>query len=287
MDLKPYIMDVEKQKLNVEGIIVFQRGKAQAQRWAPEERRNIHSVSKSFASIAIGMAIDEGSMKLSDRLTGAFPRKKPDPRWDALNLEQLLTMSMGKAEFSRPRSLEEAFENELVNDPGTVFRYDNTCTFLASAMLTKATGLNLRDYLLDRLFSPLGIADPEWEESDDGYTRAGSGLCLSTSEMLLFGRLLLQKGSWEGRQLVSSSWIEAATRTHIIKYVSNKKNADYGYGYGYQFWICPHGAFRCDGTGGQFIVVFPALDAVAAINSEEENMMPVLTAVWDHILPQL
>jgi CubicO group peptidase (beta-lactamase class C family) len=287
MNLKPYIEAVEKQKLKVEGLIVFQRDRELARhRWIPEQRRNLYSVSKSVASIGIGMAIDEGRLKLSDRVTQAFPRESPDPRWDALNLEHLLTMTMGHGEFTRPMSVKEALSYELVRDPGTSFLYDNTCTFLASAMLTNATGLKLRDYLLDRLFRPLGIADPEWEECDDGNTKAASGLFLTTSEMLLFGRFMLQRGNWEGRQLVSASWIEAATRTHVLK-KANKSNTDYGYGYGYQFWICPHGAYRADGRDGQFIVVFPALDAVVAINSNEENMMPILTAVWDHILPQL
>jgi len=139
---------------------------------------------------------------------------------------------------------------------------------------------------LDRLFRPLGISDPQWKESDDGYTIGATGLMLTTSDMALFGRFLLQRGNWEGKQLVSSSWIDAATRTHVPT-MPSQGEADYGLGYGYQFWTCRYGAYRCDGKEGQFIVVFPGLGAVVTINSDEENMKPILWAVWDHILPAL
>ena len=287
MDLKPFIDGMEKQKLKVEGIIVFQRDRELGRhRWVPEQSRTTFSVSKSFVSIAVGMAIDEGKLRLSDRVTQILKGQKPDSRWDALNLEHLLTMTMGHAEFTRPQSVEEAFSYELIRDPGTFFLYDNTCTFLASAMLTEVTGFKLRDYLLDRLFRPLGIPDPEWLESKDGYTIGATGLFLTTSDLALFGRFLLRRGNWEGRQLVSAAWIDGATRTQVPTLTTQKK-PDYDLGYGYQFWTCRYGAYRCDGRDGQFVIVFPALDAVVTINSNEDNLMPILWAVWDYILPQL
>jgi len=293
MDLRSFVEGIEKQKLKVEGVSVFQRGKELARyRWTEEFRKNIFSVSKSFTSIAVGMAIDEGKLKLSDRVSAVFARKKSpanpeqDRRWNALTLEHLLTMNMGHPEFKRPCSVDEALSYELTRDPGTYFLYDNTCTFLASAMLTRATGLKVRDYLLDRLFLPLGIPDPQWPESDDGYTIGATGLMIGSSEMASFGRFLLQRGSWEGKQLVSAAWIDAATRTQVPTQPAQDK-PDYDLGYGYQFWTCRHGAYRCDGRDGQFIVVLPALDAVVTISSDEENMKPILWTVWDHILPQL
>jgi CubicO group peptidase (beta-lactamase class C family) len=153
-------------------------------------------------------------------------------------------------------------------------------------MLTRATGLKTRDYLLDRLFRPLGIPDPEWGESEDGYTLGATGLVLSTTDLSIFGRFLLQRGNWEGKQLVSVSWLDAATRTLVATRPSQDK-PDNDLGYGYQFWICRHGAFRCDGKDGQFVVVIPSLDAVIAISSDEENMKPILWTVWEHILPEI
>jgi len=286
MELKNFIEEIEKQKFKVEGVRVLQKGlEIASHRWTPECRRNVFSISKSLTSIAVGMAIEEGKLRLSDRVTGFFKRDEPDPRWDRLTLEHLLTMNMGHAEFSRPASVEEALSYKLKHDPGTLFFYDNTCTFLVSAMLTRVTGLKMRDYLIERLFRPLGISDPPWGESEDGYTLGATGLFLTTSEMALFGKFLLSRGYWEGKQLVPAAWIESATRTQVA--TGLHKKPDYNLGYGYQFWICRHGAYRCDGKDGQFIVVLPALDAVIAINSDEEKAEPILWAVWDHILPAL
>ena len=287
MDLKPFVEEVEKQKLNVEGVIVFQQGKEPTiHRWIPEIRRNIFSVSKNFTSIAIGMAIEEGKLGLNDRVSQVFKREAADSRWDSLTLKHLLTMTMGHPEFTRPSSVKEALSYQLTRDPGTFFLYDNTCSFLASAMLTEAVGLKLRDYLLDKLFRPLGIPDPEWPESEDGYTIGATALMLNTSEMALFGKFLLQRGKWEGKQLVPAAWIDGATRTQVPTQPSCSE-ADNDLGYGYQFWTSRHGAYRCDGRDGQLIIVFPGLDAVVTINSDEEKAKLILWAVWDHILPQL
>ena len=285
MNLEPFIKAVEKEQLKVEGVVVFQQGREVARyRWTQEQRKNIRSVAKGFTSIAVGMAIDEGKLKLSDKLTRVLNRTTLNPdqkaRWDSLTLEHLLTMTMGHIEFSRPWSIEEALSLELSQDLGSVFCYDNTCAFLASAMLTKATGFKLRDYLLDRLWRPLGISDPEWTESKDGFTNGASGLFLTTSEMALFGQFLLQRGNWEGKQLVSAAWIDTATRNQA-PFKSSGSLAAYSSGYGYYFWIGPQGTFRCDGSNGQFIMVFPALDAVAAISSDEEDMTGILRAVMD------
>ena len=297
MDLGPFVRSIEKQNLNVEGVIVYREGGGgishgeTSHRWIPERRRTIYSVSKSFTSMAIGMAIDEGKLKLSDKVAGILQREEgstgpeSESRWHNLTLENLLTMNMGHENFSRPVNLKEALSYELSKTPGTSFFYDNTCTFLASAMLTAATGCKLRDYLLERLFRPLGISDPQWKESEDGYTSGATGLFLDTSEMALFGRFLLQRGNWEGKQLVPAAWIDGATRTQVSTNPQSK--ADYNLGYGYCFWTCRHGAYRCEGADGQFVVVLPAHGAVVTINSEEKNVEPVLWTVWDCILPQL
>lgn len=293
MDLKPYIAAINKQKLQARGIVVLQKGeKIGEHRWIPEQPQNVFSVSKSFTSIALGMAIDEGTLALTSKVIDAFPDtvSKPGPRLEALTLEHLLTMSRGHPEFTRPGSVAEALSHELIYDPGRVFIYDNACTFLISAMITKATGMKVRDLLAERLFRPLGIPAPVWRESDDGFTLGATGLELSTGNLAVFGQFLLQRGNWKGAQLVSARWIDGATRTQIPTnnpHAEAPHPADYDLGYGYQFWTCRHGAYRADGKNGQFVVVFPRQEAVAAIISNEENMNPILYAVWDHILPQL
>jgi CubicO group peptidase (beta-lactamase class C family) len=288
MNIKPFVEAINRQKLGVEGIVVLQRGEQIAEhRWVPETPKNVFSVSKSFSSMAVGMAIDEGKLALPDRVLDAFPGliPEPGPLLEKLTLENLLTMSRGFASFSRPDTVAEALAQPLSYEPGSHFIYDNASTFLASAMVTRATGLKVRDYLLDRLFRPLDIPDPVWQESNDGYTVGATGLEVTTTALSRFGQFLLQRGSWKGKQLVSASWIDGATRTQI----SNKEatDLDWNMGYGYYFWTCRYGAYRADGANGQYVIVLPRQEAVIAINSNEENMKSILYEVWNHIRPLL
>jgi CubicO group peptidase (beta-lactamase class C family) len=288
MRIKPYVEAIDRRSLKVEGILVLQHGEEIARhRWIPEAPRPVYSVSKSFTSLAVGMAIDEGKLSLRDRVLDAFPGRvqNPSPRLSALTLEHLLTMSRGHPEFSRPAGVDEALSQPITTDPGTRFVYDNGATFLASAMVTRAVGQRVREFLLDRLFRPLDIPDPAWETSADGYTLGATGLEMSTGSLARFGQLLLQRGNWKGERLVSASWIDTATRAHIT--TKTLKDPDYDLGYGYCFWNCRHGGYRADGKNGQYVVVLPGQDAVVAISSDEETMQPILYAVWEHILPEL
>ena len=285
IDITGFIRAIETQKLRCEGLVVLRHGEQiAAHRWVPEAPRNCHSAAKSFTAIAIGMAIERGKLSLTDRPLDAFPGviRNPDRRLASLSLEHLLTMTRGHAAFSRPATVVEALEQELSFDPGTRFVYDNGSTFLASAMFTRAMGQTVRDFLLEALFRPLGIPDPEWTESPDGHTLGATGLYLATASLALFGQLLLRRGNWRGTQLVPPLWIDSASRSHVS--TADSRHADYDLGYGYCFWPCRHGAYRADGKDGQFVIVLPRQDSVIAVNSSEEKHYPVLYAVWDEIL---
>ena len=287
MDIAAFVRTIEKQNLNCEGVEVLRQGRTVARhRWIPEAPRNCYSVSKSVTSIAIGMAVQRGKLSLSDRVIDAFPDliNAPSPRLASLRLEHLLTMTRGHAAFSRPSTAVEALSQELKFDPGARFVYDNGSTLLASAMFTRAMGMTVRDFLLDALFRPLGIGEPEWAETPDGHSPGGTGLFLATSGLACFGGFLLQKGEWQGKSLISPEWIDSAARPQVS---TNSRRSDYDLGYGYGFWPCRHGAFRADGKDGQFVIVLPRHDAVVAINSGEPRHYPVLYAVWDTILPLL
>ena len=136
---------------------------------------------------------------------------------------------------------------------------------MLSAAVQKATGQTVLDYLKPRLFDPLGIEHPTWETSPQGISTGGYGLSIRTEDIAKFGQLYLQKGKWQGKQLVPEAWVEAAT----ARQTSNGSNpkSDWDQGYGYQFWRCRHGAYRGDGAFGQYCVVLPEQDAVIAITS--------------------
>jgi CubicO group peptidase (beta-lactamase class C family) len=287
MKIDSYVKVIEKQKLNCEGIIVLQHGEKIAEhRWIPEAPRNSFSVSKSFVSIAVGMAIERGKISLNSRIADFFPEncRKAGKRLSSITLEHLLSMTRGYKAFSRPATVADALAQPLTYRPGSRFVYDNGSTFLASAMFTRAMGIPVREFLLDALFRPLGIHDPQWTQSPDGHTVGATDLALATSDLARFGQFLLQRGQWKGRQLVSSAWIDNAGRPQIN---TRSRRPDWDIGYGFGFWPCRHGAYRADGKDGQFVVVLPRHDAVVAINSNEEKPYPILYAVWEEILPLL
>ncbi|KAF9120750.1 hypothetical protein BGX30_002972 [Mortierella sp. GBA39] len=154
---------------------------------------------------------------------------------------------------------------------------------MISALVQAATLETVRDYLVPRLFEPLGIRDVRWDTSPLGVTLGCTGLWISCEELSRFGQMLLQKGRWQGVQLIPEAWICEVTR----KQIDTPGTADWGAGYGGQFWMCTHGAYRADGMRGQFCVVMPDKEAVIAINSDEDDMQGILDAVWADILPQL
>ena len=156
---------------------------------------------------------------------------------------------------------------------------------MLSAIVQKVTGMTVLDYLRPRLFEPLGIEHPTWETSPQGISAGGFGLSIRTEDIARFGQLYLQRGKWQGKQLVPAAWVEAAT----ARQTSNGSNpqSDWDQGYGYQFWRCRHGAYRGDGAFGQFCVVLPEQDAVIAITSGVKDMQAVLNLVWDKLLPAM
>jgi CubicO group peptidase (beta-lactamase class C family) len=263
--------------------------------WAPynaEAPHSLYSLSKSFTSTAVGLAIEEGKISIDDEVLKFFPEdapEKPSNNLKAMRVSDLLRMSTGhQVEPTRPadRSWTKVFLAQSVpHKPGTHFLYNTSATYMLSAIVQKATGTTVLDYLRPRLFDPLGIENPTWGTSPQGISLGGYGLSIRTEDIARFGQLYLQKGKWDGKPLIPASWVESAT----ARQTSNGSNprSDWDQGYGYQFWRCRHGAFRGDGAFGQYCIVLPDQDAVIAITSGVKNMQAVLNLVWDKLLPAI
>ncbi|MEZ6060624.1 MAG: serine hydrolase [Planctomycetaceae bacterium] len=261
--------------------------------WEPESADKAHvlwSLSKSFTSTAVGLAVAEGRLSIDDPVLKFFPDEapaEPSANLKAMRVRDLLTMSAGHQDEVNLREAKDwvrAFLNHPVpHKPGTHFRYNTPATYMQSAIVQKVTGETVVDYLTPRLFEPLGIEKPRWDESPQGISIGGYGLFLRTEDIAKFGQLYLQKGKWQGRQLIPAGWIEQATS----KQVSNGSDPerDWDQGYGFQFWRCRHNAFRGDGKDGQFCVVIPDQDAVVAITANTGDMQAELNVVWDKLLP--
>src|SRR5262249_2559045 len=161
--------------------------------------------------------------------------------------------------------------------PGTHFLYNSPATYMLSAIVQKVTGMTVLDYLRPRLFEPLGFENPTWVASPQGISAGAYGLFARTEEIARFGQLYLQKGMWDGRQLIPAAWVEVATAP----------KSDWDQGYGYQFWRSRHNSYRGDGAFGQYCLVIPELDAVVAITSGVLDMQRVLNLVWEKLLPAM
>jgi CubicO group peptidase (beta-lactamase class C family) len=281
-----------------DSFMVLRHSKVIAEGWwkpnAADQPHIMNSVSKSFTSTAVGLAIQKHKLKLDDPVLKFFPADAPAEPSDnlkAMKVRDLLTMSGGhevepKAAGAGP-SIKQFLAQPVVFPPGTHFLYNTMGSYVLSSIVTKVTGQTALDYLKPRLFAPLGIENPRWDSSPEGNSLGGYGLYIRTEDMAKFGQLYLQKGKWNGKQLVPRKWIEQATSKQIAN--ENEDHAkigmDWKEGYGFQFWRCRHNAYRADGAGGQFIVVMPDQDVVVAITADRANMQAELDAIWDHLLP--
>jgi hypothetical protein len=164
-------------------------------------------------------------------------------------------------------------------------------TYMLSAIVQKVTGQKVLDYLRPRLFDPLGIVDEDWETSPQDVNTGGWGLRLQTEDMAKFGQLLLQKGKWNGRQLIPREWVEEATAPKILQNPgaspSARDTSDWLQGYCYQMWRCRHNGVRADGAFGQFIILLPDQDAVIAVTAETPSMQEEINLVWQYLLPPM
>ena len=204
-----------------------------------------------------------------------------------MRVSDLLRMTTGQ-QSEPPRTDKEAWTKTFLAHPvpfkpGTHFQYNTSATYMQSAIVQKVTGMTVLDYLRPRLFEPLGITNPTWEASPQGISTGGYGLSIRTGDIARFGQLCLQKGMWEGKQLVPEAWIEAATSRQTS--TGSNPVIDGDQGYGYQFWRGRHGCYYGAGAFGQYCVVLPEQDTVIAITSGIGNMQSILDTVWGNLLP--
>jgi CubicO group peptidase (beta-lactamase class C family) len=268
--LENFLDALEADGIELHGLMLHRKGSVALETYwwpyGPQRPRVMHSVTKSFTACAIGMALEEGRFALTDKVVGFFPEyapAHPAEHLPAMTVEDLLTMRTGHAEEtsgSRWRGLRsswiaEFFKIPVVHEPGTVYKYTSAASYMLSAILTRTTGQRLHEYLRPRLFEPLGISGETWDVGPDGINPGGNGLTCRTVDMLKLGILHAQKGLWQGKRLLSESWIESATRAHTPG------------GYGYHWMSGPRRTFCAMGVFGQLLVVFPEHEATLALTA--------------------
>jgi CubicO group peptidase (beta-lactamase class C family) len=272
--------------------------------WSPYRlglKNTLYSVSKSFTSTAIGLAESEHRLDIEQPVISFFPDERPDsipPMLAALTVRDLLMMAVGQdpeptfdVTTHETNWVKGFLAKPVVKQPGTTFLYNSLATYMLSAIVQKVTGQTVLDYLTPRLFEPLGISGADWETDPRGINTGGWGLRLTTEDMAKFGQLLLSKGTWGGRQVLSGAWVEEATSFKIDDAPGAKRqtrlSSEWAQGYCYQFWRCRHNAFRADGAYGQYIVVLPEQEAVIVITAESQDLQGAIDLVWEYLLPAM
>jgi len=286
------------QAADASGFMLLRHGHVVAEAWwkpfQPQYRHTLYSLSKSFTSTAIGLLVKDGKIKVDDSVISFFPDELPAEVSDNLKqmkIKNLLTMNTGHNEDTTPKmrdgkdSWTKTFLSLPVEHaPGSHFLYNTGATYMLGAIVNKVSGQELEKFLGPRLFQPLEIKGYDWEKSPQGLSVAGWGLRVTTEDIAKFGQLYLQKGKWNGKEILTEAWVTEASSYQTS---SNTGDSDWSQGYGYQFWRCKPGFFRGDGAFGQYCIVMPQHDAVLVVNSESWDMQKQMTLMWEHVLPAL
>jgi CubicO group peptidase (beta-lactamase class C family) len=283
-----FLDDAAAAGLDIHGLMLHRGGRVVAEGWRwpyrADRPRIMHSATKSVLACAIGMALEEGRLRLQDKVISFFPELlsgSVDAKMASMTVEHLLTMRAGHGDETSGsiwRGIAtswtaEFFKIPLVYPPGTTFMYTSAASYMLSAIVTRVTGQTLHDYLKPRFFEPLGIQGEQWDIGPDNVNPGGNGLTMKTADLLKLGVLHAQGGVWGGRRILSAAWVAEATRSH-------------GDDYGYQWTTSAGGAYAAIGIFMQFVMVFPDHQATLAVVGASQEGSRVYRPVVQRHFPR-
>jgi len=299
--IKSYFQDIRCKQGTCElnSVMVLKDGKILDEwydvSYGPDFLNICWSMSKTFTATAVGFAVQDGLLSLDDKVVDyldadVLPETVSDTL-AALTLRHLMIMSsglkldkIGDAGCGRLENPTQATLGAGFNFfPGERFRYNSHNTYLLGVIVSKVSGMSLEDYLNTKLFRPLGITKYHWDKTAEGYNCGGWGLYLRTEDLAKMGQFFLQKGAWNGKQLLNSEWIEEAMKAQIYQDPEHVDENDFKTGYGYQMWHCTHNAARLDGAHGQYVVICPDKNAVIVITEHLRDTRSTFNYIWSDI----
>jgi CubicO group peptidase (beta-lactamase class C family) len=280
--------------------------------YGSDDLHTLQSVSKSYTSALMGIAIEQGKIKnVDEKVLDFFPHytdlKNVDERKRAMTLEHLLTMQSGTDYHESPYrgSPHEELNNlatgwdrfvlnrKMIRPPGTAFQYDSGGVILMSSLLKARTGSHADEFAERYLFEPLGVRRSRWFRNQEGHPHTGGGLDLLPRDMAKFGLLYLRHGRWKDRQIVPEDWVIESTRQRVS--LTGRGRV---VGYGYLWWILapdPDGLgkesiYAAMGFRAQYIFVIPEHDMVVVVTggttSGVDQRKPI-EFLYSHILPSV
>jgi CubicO group peptidase (beta-lactamase class C family) len=290
----------ERSDIEMHSLMVVRHGHVVAEGWwepySADRPQLLYSLSKSFTSTAAAFAQAEGLLDLDDTVISHFPEFAADitdPRSRSMKIRHVASMASGHTRETLPEALardrDEPVRGFLLTppdrDPGTVFAYNQPCTYTLASVVQRNAGMSLTRYLRPRLFDPLGIGPVGWHTFPPGRQQGFSGLHARTEDIAKLGLLYLQQGRWAGTQLIPREWVAEATSAQVAN-AQQQSQPDWQQGYGFQFWTSRHG-YRGDGAFGQFCVILPGQDTVIVTTAYTFEMQAMLDAMWTRLLPGL
>lgn len=282
--------------------MMLRHGKVIAEGWwkpyGPQYKHIMFSASKTFTATAVGLAVSENRLKVTDKIITFFPYSLPDTISEymkGMTVKDLLTMSAGQdpepsAWGAGGDWITHFISTEPKFKPGSVFKYNNMATFMLSAIVQQVTGETVFDYLLPRIFKPLGIRGIDWDLNPQGINLGMIGLRVRTEDLAKFGQLLLNGGIWNGKQLIPKEWIKEATSFQIKNSDDPEEKrslSDWGQGYAYQMWRGRNNTVRLDGMAGQFVVLIPDKDAIVVFTANNSNTQKQLNLIHNYLIPAI
>lgn len=263
--------------------------------YAVNKQHDLRSTTKSIRAILMGIALDKGFIDsiddpISKYLKNPVPKKNLDVRKEKITIKNLLTMSSGldcndwdnksKGQedkvYKKKDWLQYTLDLPMVNDPGTVSNYCSMGVVLIAEIISQASGMTIDTFAEQYLFNPLGITNISWNHtSNKDVISSGNRLYMTPRDMAKIGKLILNNGMWNEKQIVSKNWIVEST---------TPKTKITGIDYGYLWWNIPFKVKDkiivskvATGNGGQYIMVFPELDIITvftggAYNSQEDKL---------------
>ncbi len=281
LDFKQLENKFEKKKVNT--FLVYQKGELTTEYYKTPECANklykINSITKSIGSLLIGIALDKSYINDIHTPITEWIENVPGEKHD-LTLYHLLTMTTGEdwKEFGNgvvfPNDFVESenwvqyiLEKPIIEEPATKMNYNSGSSHLLSYIIQEATGMSTERFAKKYLFDPLEINEYEWQQDPQGIYVGGFGMKMKSTDLLKLGKLCLQNGYWNEKEIVSAKWLEESSRALFETY-------EHVGAYGYHWWVLDNGRFHIPyciyfamGYGGQYIVIIPQLEIVAIISS--------------------
>lgn len=297
-----FIDKLEKSEVPMHAILLMQNGNLITEGYyAPYKKNMLHrmfSIAKSLNALSIGLLLEEGKLKLSDKIVDYFPDKLPErihPFLAAMTIEDMLRMRSCHARTTYKESelewVESFFKTAPSHKPGTVFHYDTSAAHVLCMLVERVSGMPMLDYLKENALNEIGWSKESYLINNDfGDPQGGSGLMCTPMDLLLLGKLLLQKGNWNGKQLLPKEYIEKATSNLTPNLVTGGVKSE-RMGYGYQIWCGEHGSFVLYGMGGQLAICFPQYEFICVTCADSQGMgggnQFIYNALHETILPAL